>query len=74
MEGKEILYLTITLVCVIYVRIQEIWLQIVLMRKSLAKFLMSVSLIMVEISNARKVLGTRMLTAQTGITVLTVLC
>ena len=73
-EVKEIIFLTITHVCVIYVRIQDIWQRIVLMRKSLVKFSKSVSLMMVEISSARKVLGTRMLTARTGITVLTVLC
>ena len=40
-DVKEIIFLTITHVCVIYVRINDIWLRIVLMRKSLVKFLKS---------------------------------
>ena len=73
-EVKEIIFLTIPHVYVIYVRIQDIWLQIVLMQKNLLTLCEREMPTMVEISSEKEPNGIRMMTVQTEITGSTVLC
>ena len=73
-EVKEIIFLTIPHVYVIYVRIQDIWLQIVLMQKNLLTLSEREMPTMVEISSESEPNGITMMTVQTEITGSTVLC
>jgi hypothetical protein len=73
-EVKEIIFLTIPHVYVICVRLQDIWLQIVLMQKNLLTLCEREMPTMVEISSEREPNGIRTMTVQTEITGSTVLC
>ena len=73
-EVKEIIFLTIPHVYVICVRLQDIWLQIVLMQKNLLTLCEREMPTMVEISSEREPNGIRMMTVQTVTTGSTALC
>ena len=73
-EVKEIIFLTIPHVYVICVRLQDIWLQIVLMQKNLLTLCEREMPMMVEISSEREPNGIRTMTVQTEIMGSTVLC